>query len=295
MKPTPLEFQELQLKAEGGDKEAQFLLAEVYDDWDLDGPSGDGGPPQAGCYDPVKALLWYRKSAEQEYAPAQLRLSELYMGGCGGYENILEENETLALALLEKAAIQGYSEAQTSLAEHLEDEHPRRAFKWYLAAAESGNADAQYKVADYYAEGTVVPKSSREAFKWSLRAAEQGDTFAIARIGECYITGVGVNQDSKEAIRWLLRIADPETKVNPVVRAQHLLAYAYMSVYKQSGSPDDIVESYKWICLAVSYSDFKTAPGLISERSLIESRMTREQIERGQDMAAAMFRPPPHD
>ena len=341
MKPTPSEFQELQRKAEGGDKEAQFLLAEVYDvydDWDPDGPSGDGGPPQAGCFHPAKALLWYQKSADQEYAPAQFKLSQIYSGDYCGYERLLETNETLGLsllkksaeqgyapaqdelggrycegyggvdedrevglAILEKAATQGYTEAQTSLAEYLEEENPRRAFKWYMAAAESGNADAQWKVANYYAEGTVVPKSSREAFKWNLRAAEQGDESAITRIGECYITGVGVDQDSKEAIRWLIRIADPATKVYPVIRAQHLLTCAYMSIYTQSGSPDDVVEGYKWICLAVSYSGFRTKweenyrSHLISERSLLEGKMTREQIERGQDLATAMFRPPPHD
>lgn len=53
------EVSELQKKAEAGDASAQFALAEAYD-------FGNGV-----AQSDKNALLWYRKSADQGFAPAQ--------------------------------------------------------------------------------------------------------------------------------------------------------------------------------------------------------------------------------
>ena len=48
------------------------------------------------------------------------------------------------------------------------------AAKWYLKAAEQGNADAQQRLGDMYEEGQGVEQNDEEAWKWHQKASEQG-------------------------------------------------------------------------------------------------------------------------
>jgi len=52
-----------------------------------------------------------------------------------------------------------------------------KAIKWYLKAAEQGNADAQNNLGLMY---------QTEAIKWYLKAAEQGNTGAQFNLGLMY-------------------------------------------------------------------------------------------------------------
>ena len=53
---------------------------------------------------------------------------------------------------------------------------PRESAKWIRQAADKGNADAQYTLATYYAEGYGgLPVSRTEFEKWVRRAAAQGN------------------------------------------------------------------------------------------------------------------------
>lgn len=54
-----------------------------------------------------EASVWYEKSANQGYAPAQYYLAILYMAGIDG----IEKNPEKAIELLKKAADQGDQEA----------------------------------------------------------------------------------------------------------------------------------------------------------------------------------------
>jgi TPR repeat protein len=64
----------VKLKAEAGDRIAQFDLAESY--------CCQGGGPldQISVYDNELATEWYCKAALQDYEPAQLRLARIYSG-----------------------------------------------------------------------------------------------------------------------------------------------------------------------------------------------------------------------
>lgn len=54
-----------------------------------------------------------------------------------------------------------------------------------------------------YAQGEGVPQDYREAAKWYRAAAEQGDTNAQYFLGEMYANGRGVSRDRREAMKWL--------------------------------------------------------------------------------------------
>jgi TPR repeat protein len=89
--------------------------------------------------DEITALLWFRKAAEQEYAPAQAHIGYMYALGLGG----LSKNSTLAL-------------------------------DWYLKAAEQGLDVAQYDAGLSYENGDGVQKNVTQAREWYQKAAAQG-------------------------------------------------------------------------------------------------------------------------
>ena len=59
------------------------------------------------------------------------------------------------------------------------------------AEAERGTARAQYDLGVLYAEGIGVECDFAETAKWWLRAAEQGEAEAQSYIGDFYATGHG--------------------------------------------------------------------------------------------------------
>jgi TPR repeat protein len=64
----------LKARAQSGDRVAQFKLGEAF-------CCHVGGPlDNVSVYDNNQATAWYCKSAHQGYAPAQLRLAEIYSG-----------------------------------------------------------------------------------------------------------------------------------------------------------------------------------------------------------------------
>ena len=83
----------------------------------------------------------------------------------------------------------------------------------YRAAAETGDAEAQFNLGLCYHYGRGVAKNLTEAVKWYRKAAEQGHVKAQANLGECYYFGQGVKQDFKEAAYWYRKAAvlDGET------------------------------------------------------------------------------------
>lgn len=53
---------------------------------------------------------------------------------------------------------------------------PVEAVKWYLKAAEQGNAKAQYLIGKYYAERNILSREKDlvQAVKWYRKAARRG-------------------------------------------------------------------------------------------------------------------------
>jgi len=74
--------------------------------------------------------------------------------------------------------------------------------KWFLKAAEQGEAVAQYNLGVMYDTGKGVPQDYAEARKWYLKAAEQGYISAQNNLGVMYEYGQGVPQDYVTAHLW---------------------------------------------------------------------------------------------
>ena len=138
---------------------------------------------KSGKSDDQQAAGWYRKSADQGYAPAQFRLGELYDSGEGVAKNSEQARKWYALA-----ADQGMVEARFKLNRHkksvsdgkerdVDDERTRSA---NLRDARNGDMHAQLRVARMYDKGLDVSKDYIRAYAWYNIAAAQGSPEARA-------------------------------------------------------------------------------------------------------------------
>lgn len=134
----------------------------------------------ANCYqkgigtlqDSVQATYWYEKAASQDEPTA------LYVIGC----RMVKADSLL----------------------HLSKRKLRRqpAIKYIQKAAEKNNLEAQHLLAQYYESGYYVKKSKKKAFYWYLRAANDGHTAVYEKVAECYEKGRGVKQSDHTAAIW---------------------------------------------------------------------------------------------
>ncbi len=123
----------------------------------------------------------------------------------------------LALALLSPLAEQGQTKAQTIVGQmyhfgHGVEEDDTKAFDLFRAAADQGDADAQYRLAGMYIFGFVknAPATDldQEAARWYIAAAVQDHAAAQYTLGLLLIAGTGVIQDTKEGTKWIIQAAE---------------------------------------------------------------------------------------
>jgi len=89
------------------------------------------------------AVEWFRKAAEQKFAPAEYYLGYCYESGIGV------------------------------------DEDKKIAVDWFRKAAEQGSAESQFALYLFYYRGEGVAKDRKEAYKWCQKAADQGYERAV--------------------------------------------------------------------------------------------------------------------
>jgi TPR repeat protein len=72
-------------------------------------------------------------------------------------------------------------------------------------AAESGHAEAQFKLAVMLATGHDVMQNLGAAAEWYRRAAGQGHVLSCVNLAEMYAKGLGVSRDPTQARAWINR------------------------------------------------------------------------------------------
>ena len=116
-------------------------------------------------------------------------------------------------------------------------------------------------------------KDYKEAFRLFLPLAEQGNVTAQYNLGHMHEKGKGVPQDYKEAVR-LYRLSAEQGDAD----AQLKLGVSYGM---GRGVPKDYALAHMWWNLSGSNGN-KDA---VYNRDIIEKRMTKQQIEKAQEMA----------
>lgn len=107
------------------------------------------------------------------------------------------------------------------------------------AAAEKGDADAQYRLGQAHLRGIGVEKNLRQAYELILRAAEQGHAEALGGVGYFYATGTIVRKDLAEAVGWFRKGAE-KGGAKAQLNLGKALAYG-------RGVPANEAEGLQWI------------------------------------------------
>ena len=183
--------------------------------------------------------------------------------------------------------------------------------------AESGDAAAQFELAQYYVSEASNARSERRtlrnqkrAFDWYSRSAKQGFAKAQFNLGHMYILGQGVDQDKSQGVDWQVKAAE-----QGLVEAQFEIGLRYLSgavlepnlesgldmlhkaanqrhapAQKQLGTmyfqgvgvEKDLVQAHRWFRIAELNGD-NDAKGYIPT---LESIMEETQIEEARALAA---------
>ncbi|NQT16223.1 MAG: SEL1-like repeat protein [Planctomycetes bacterium] len=156
----------------------------------------------------AEAVGWYRKAAEHGFPSAQCSLAFCYASGRG-----VKKDRRKAMAWYRKAAEQEHARAENVLGRYYQygrgvTKDPGEAFRWYRKAAEQGYTPAQRKLADCYRSGTLVDEDPQMAFAWYEKAATQGNSIAQRRLGNCFLYGDGVEEDRSRAVAWYHKSAE---------------------------------------------------------------------------------------
>lgn len=79
---------------------------------------------------------------------------------------------------------------------------PAEAVRWFLAAADRGDREAQFQLGVRYHSGRGVVRDDLEAARWFQLAADQGYAPAQLSLAELYAAGHGVPADLVQALMW---------------------------------------------------------------------------------------------
>ncbi len=157
--PQPTDMDAVRSKAEAGDASAEYEL----------GRSMLSRRPTDSEF--ASAIPWFRRSAEQGYAPAE------YM-----YGGIFREGRW---------------------------KDPKQLIYWWTKAAEQEDVHAQLWLGAFYEQGRYgIERDYFKAFKWLSMAAKQGQPDAQVALGQMYENGEGVPQDYGMAAYWYRKAAD---------------------------------------------------------------------------------------
>ena len=127
------------------------------------------------------AALVYKRAVELGNVNAMVRLARLFLRG----EGVTVDTEK-ALELNRQAAARGHSVAQINVAHILSKTSGDRdeIFRFTKLAADQGYTHAETSLAQLFEDGFGVEKDLAEAMRWYARAAAKGDETAIAAVAE---------------------------------------------------------------------------------------------------------------
>lgn len=200
--------------AEAGHPEALFNIGVLHE-------LGEGVPK-----DNAKALAWFERAAAKQAknaaaAVARVKVNVTFERAYVAYQ---EKNFTAAAAAWTEAAAAGSAGAMYNLGvlhekgEGVPFDLPL-AMTWFEKAAANGYKDAQASVArlkpkliawDDYQKGKKAEDAGdyEEALTWYEKTAAQGSTAAMMALGGFYEEGLGVDENPRTAIEWYKKAAE---------------------------------------------------------------------------------------
>lgn len=199
---SKLEWQSLLEKAQGGDAEAQWEIADGY---------------EHGCKDEQgnvvveeslkKAAEWFSRAANSGHASAQNNLGVMLSQGDG-----VVKNSKLAIEWLKRAYKGGESCAANNIAiTYRENGNFRRAIHWFMKSVDSGDDEPLLQLGIHYYWGKGVRKNHQKAFDLYQKVVKSNGICEASRddanfyLALAYLEGKGVAKSVATAKRLLRR------------------------------------------------------------------------------------------
>ena len=180
------------------------------------------------------AVHWYERAADQGEAQAQFALGRIHCAG-----EALAPDFLRGVAWYVKAADQGHELALVTLGNLFNSEMHHVAVNCFAQAAARGSAQAQYLLAQHYANGSGVAAHPGRAFLWFEKAALQRHAGAECEVGIAYLQGLGVEKNANLAFHWLQKAAE-----QGFAKAQWNLGAMYAA--GDDSLPRDLTQALIW-------------------------------------------------
>lgn len=151
-----------------------------------------------------EALKWYYKAAEQGHEKAQKRFNELFQEL--RYKTIPQETENSSQRAFHEAKkeVKHSPEKLFALGENYYYgngvvQSYEKAIEWYEKAANQGFEEAQCTLGYMYSNGKGVKQNYYKAVEWYRKAANKGYAKGQYNLGTMYFNGRGVKKDVEHA------------------------------------------------------------------------------------------------
>jgi len=139
--------------------------------------------------------------------------------------------------------------------------------------ADKGDATAQYYLGLMYDNGDLVVQDDKQAVFWYRKAADQGEARAQSNLGTMYVQGRGVTQDGEQAMFWYLKAAG------------QIAANSQIKLGDMFNEAQGYVQAHMWYNLAAADSTGETHERAARNRSIVEKKMTPQQVAEAQRLA----------
>lgn len=152
-----------------------------------------------------------------------------------------------------------------------------QALQIFRQLAQSGNADAQFRLGELYLSSEVTTKDAVKACNWFERAADQGHVQAFHALADCYLEGEGREQNTDTAVYLYGSAAE-----SGLVKSQYQLARMYAT---GSGVPKNAERGYIYLLLAVRGDTDAIAanPAMQELLTSLEAELSQRQLQRARD------------
>ena len=146
--------------------------------------------------------------------PSPAELLTMHKDNVEGIRKLHEQQMDDAFMLFKKSAMHLYPPAMANLGICYHrgwgvEKNAEMAYKYYLLAAERGDASACHNIGGCYLNGEVVACNDSLAFVWYQRAAENGYAQSLVMLGKFYEMGLyPVQQSDSIALTYYLPVAE---------------------------------------------------------------------------------------
>ena len=230
-----------------------------------------------------------------------------------GQSNKLGRQSSLALPANDRFPVGAINPVASQAPETLSAEDAQKLGQ-LREAAQRGQADAQYQLADRLNEGRGLPRDLKLAALWYERAAMQDLPLAQYKLGLVYEKGLGVEKDLAKAKNWYAKAAERGN-----IKAMHNLAvlladggdgapdYASAKKWFQKAAENGVRDSqfnlavlnarglggsmdaqsaYVWFAIVAQQGDSEAS----KKRDELSARLSADQLKAAQSTIAA-FKP----